>query len=171
MWLSKHSLSMPSLVQVGFGRSRRHSTAPCRNRWECCTGMGKKAEGRKTNNIHCQSSPELTQWLSGLGNRESRAGANSPDSLGKTQRYPRAPQLWHVNLGVPGSLWPRKREWQQHFLAVPAQALSAWSPPCLLWTEGAVEGEQRILINGLHHTLFSLKIPPWNREGQNTHLS
>lgn len=27
-------------------------------------------------------------------------------------------------------------------------------------------GEQKILTNGLHHTLFSLRIPPWNRRAK-----
>lgn len=112
--------------------------------------------------------------LSGLGKRESEEleqAAWAP--WGKAQRYPQAPQLWHANLGVSGHLktCPRlsvaqEERWQQHILAVPAPALSAWSPPCLLQTEGTVGGEQRILTNGLHHTLFSLKTPPWNRRAK-----
>lgn len=161
----------PALFRWALAGAGDIPQLPAETAGNVALGWGKKQRGENRTTFTARALLNghngYQDW--GIGSQELEQTAQTP--WGKTQRYPRAPQLWHVNLGVPGSLWPRKREWQQHICAVPAPALSAWSPPCLLWTEGAVGGEQRILINGLHHTLFSLKIPPWDREGQNTHLS
>lgn len=131
-------------------------------------------KSREEKNDHCQGPPELTQCYQDWERGSQKSWSKQPGLPEARHRgIPRHPNSGMQTLVYQGHLktCPRlsvaqEERWQQHILAVPAPALSAWSPPCLLQTEGTVGGEQRILTNGLHHALFSLKTPPWNRRAK-----